>query len=43
MKLNDENAKTNDAATMEELNGKKYYALEVTYDPAVGKDNWFST
>jgi hypothetical protein len=41
MKLTDESAKKADTSTGEELEGKTYRILRVTYDPAVGKDNWF--
>lgn len=41
MKLSDDSAKKADTSTTEELKGKTYRVLQVTYDPAVGKDNWF--
>ncbi len=41
MKLTDESAKKTDTSTTEKLEGKTYRVLRVTYDPAVGKDNWF--
>ena len=41
MKLTDESAKKADTSNFEELEGKTYRVLQVTYDPEVGKDNWF--
>lgn len=41
MKLTDASAKKADTSTTEELEGKTYRVLQVTFDPAVGKDNWF--
>lgn len=41
MKLTDEGVKTTDAKTNEEIGGKMYRVLQVSYDPAIGKDNWF--
>ena len=41
MKLTDESAKKVDTSTTEELEGKPYRVLQVSYEPAVGKDNWF--
>ena len=41
MKLTDDSAKKVDSETDQELEGKTYRVLQVTYDPAVGKDNWF--
>lgn len=41
MKLADQNAKAADIQTDEKIEGKTYSVLQVTYDPAVGNDNWF--
>lgn len=41
MKLTDESAKLMDAQTQEKIGDKTYRVLQVTYDPVVGKDNWF--
>lgn len=41
MKLTDNSAHPVDTEANEEIGGKIYRVLQVTYDPAVGKDNWF--
>jgi hypothetical protein len=41
MKLTDEGASVTSTIVNEEVNGKKYPTIRVSYNPAVGKDNWF--
>ncbi|WP_162051754.1 DUF6503 family protein [Pontibacter pamirensis] len=41
MKLTDEGVRVTEAASNEELEGKTYKVLQVSYDAAVGTDNWF--
>ena len=41
MKLTDDGVHVTDAANTEELEGKTYRVLQVSYDAAVGTDNWF--
>ena len=41
MKLTDAGVNVNDTVTNEEINGKTYPTIRVSYDPAIGKDNWF--
>lgn len=41
MKLTDEGAKVAKAIMDQEMEGKMYRVLQVTYDAAVGNDNWF--
>lgn len=41
MKLTDDGANATDAAESEQLEGKAYRVLQVSYDAGVGTDNWF--
>ena len=41
MKLTDAGVNLSDTVANEEMNGKTYPTIHVSYDPAVGKDNWF--
>ena len=41
MKLTDEGVHATDAANDEAVEGEKYRVLQVSYDAAVGSDNWF--
>ncbi len=41
MKLKDAGVNVDETVNTEEVNGKTYPTIRVSYDPAVGKDNWF--
>ncbi|MEO6537901.1 MAG: DUF6503 family protein [Ferruginibacter sp.] len=41
MKLTDAGASVSEIVAKEEVSGKTYPTIRVTYDPAIGKDNWF--
>ena len=41
MKLTDAGVNVSDTVVNKEINGKTYPTIQVTYDPTVGKDNWF--
>jgi len=41
MKLTDAGASVSETVGNDEVNGKMYPTIRVSYDPAVGKDNWF--
>ncbi len=41
MKLSDAGVNVNEAVNNEEVNGKTYPTIRVSYDPAIGSDNWF--
>jgi hypothetical protein len=41
MKLTDAGASVTNTIANEEVNGKNYPTIRVSYDPTVGKDNWF--
>ncbi len=41
MKLTDAGAIIGETVNYEEMNGKSYPTLRISYNPAVGKDNWF--
>ena len=40
MKLTDKGVNVSDTVTNEQINGKNYQVLHVSYDPAVGKELW---
>ncbi len=41
MKLADKGVNVSDTVRNEEMNGKTFPTIHITYDPAIGKDNWF--
>jgi ribosomal protein L24E len=41
MKLADKGVNVGDTVRKEEVNGKTFQTIHVTYDPAIGTDNWF--
>ncbi|HEV8079142.1 MAG TPA: DUF6503 family protein [Chitinophagaceae bacterium] len=41
MKLKDAGVNVDETVNTEEVDGKTYPTIRVSYDPAVGKDNWF--
>ena len=41
MKLTDAGVNVDETVNNEEVDGKTYPVIRVSYDPAVGKDNWF--
>lgn len=41
MKLSDAGVNVNEAVNNEEVNGTTYPTIRVSYDPAIGSDNWF--